>query len=488
LNQLNSSLSSQPSLSKKRQRLTLINVCLGQFMSALDSRSVIVALPTLSIYFNSSMAIVQWIPLAYQLTVIGFVLSLARLGDMLGRKKIYSLGFLLLALGAASCGLSTGLWQIIAFRVLAGIGGAMVLANGRSIVSTVYAQQERGRALGLASMAFHLGYITGPSLGGFLIDTVGWRWIFFANLPVALAAALMSWKVLSETTGNSGKYSADSMGMVTLFVTVVALILGLQQIAKPGLSASATIAFFVSAIFFGLLLHFERKSSAPLLDLKLFRVRVLATGVLSHFFVVISHSATFFLLPFYLQGILHFSPTQVGVTIIFFSLVIVFLAPVGGWLGDRLGSRLLCTAGSALTLTSMLGLSRLDADAGYADVVIPLMILGFGWALFQAPNLSAIFSAVESRHIGAVSGISLTSANIANAVGVALASVLFLRWLNHYGLSGSVLPPYTQWSETSDIFLKAFQNSWLFIAALTVIAVITSAMRGVDKRPGNGTH
>src|ERR1043166_6753931 len=123
LNQLNSSLSSQASLSKRRQRLTLINVCLGQFMSALDSRSVIVALPTLSIYFNSSMAVVQWIPLAYQLTVIGFVLSLARLGDLVCRKKIYSLGFLLLAVGAALCGLSTGLWQIIAFRVLAGMGG-----------------------------------------------------------------------------------------------------------------------------------------------------------------------------------------------------------------------------------------------------------------------------------------------------------------------------------------------------------------------------
>ena len=138
----------------KLQRRALVNICLGQFMSALDSRSVIVALPTLSIYFNSSMTAVQWIPLAYQLAIIGFVLSLARLGDRVGRKKIYAVGFLLLAFGSACSGMSTALWQIIAFRVLAGVGGAMVLANGRALVSTLYAQQERGRALGYPPWPF----------------------------------------------------------------------------------------------------------------------------------------------------------------------------------------------------------------------------------------------------------------------------------------------------------------------------------------------
>ena len=477
----------QPTFSPKLQRLALINVCLGQFMTALDSRSVIVALPTISIYFDTSLAVVQWIPLAYQLTIIGLVLSLARLGDMLGRKKIYGLGFLLLALGAACCGLSNSLWLLVAFRVLAGIGGAMVLANGRAVVSTLYAHEGRGRALGMTSMAFHLGYITGPSLGGFLIDSVGWRWIFFISLPVALAAAFMAWKVLPETVSDRREYSIDPLGMVTLLLTVVSLILGLQQVAKSGVGLAATVAFLASAICLGLLLHVERKVQAPLLDLSLFRVRMLTAGIVSHFFVVISHSSTFFLLPFYLQGILHFTPTQVGVTIIFFSLVIVFLAPVGGWLGDRLGSRLLCTLGSIMTVISMLAFSRLGADAGHVGVIIPLMILGLGWSLFQSPNLSAVFSAVEARHVGAVSGMSLTAANIANAVGVAVASVLFLRWLNYYGLSGSDLPVYTQWAQTPEVFIKAFQSSWLVIAGLTAIAVVTSVSRGADKRTQSGS-
>lgn len=346
----------QPNLSTKLQRLALANVCLGQFLSALDSRSVNVALPTISLYFETSLAAVQWIPLAYQLTIVGLVLSMARLGDKLGRKKIYALGFVLLGVGSASCGLSPQLWQIICFRVIEAIGGALVLANGRAIASALYANEGRGRALGMMSMSFHLGYITGPSVGGFLVDTVGWRWIFFMNMPVALAAAAMAWKILPETVTEKRDYSLDPIGVITLLTTVVALILGLQEIGRSGFGWLPALAGAVSVGSFSLLMYFQRRDAAPLLDLSLFKIRLLSAGMLSHFFVSLSHTSTFFLLPFYLQGILHYTPTQVGLTVIFFSLVIVVLAPIGGWLADRLGSRMLCTVGSVLTTAAMIGL------------------------------------------------------------------------------------------------------------------------------------
>jgi EmrB/QacA subfamily drug resistance transporter len=435
----------QPEITPRLQRLALINVCLGQFMSALDSRSVNVALPTLSAYFDVSMAYVQWVPLAYQLTLVGLVLSMARLGDKLGRKKIYALGFVLLGGGSAACGLSPQLWQIIMFRVVEAIGGALVLANGRAIASALYAKEGRGRALGMMSMSFHLGYITGPSLGGFLVDTIGWRWIFFMNMPVAIAASAMAWKILPESVTEKRDYSLDPIGMITLLLTIVSLIVGLQQVARAGFSLFSLSLFLASATFLFLLLHFERKSAAPLLDLSLFKVRLLTAGILSHFFVSISHTSTFFLLPFYLQGILRFTPTQVGITVICFSLVIVVLAPIGGWLADRLGSRMLCTVGSALTALAMIAFARLGANSTQVDIIIPLMVLGLGWSLFQSPNLSGMFNAVDSRYVGAVSGLSLTSANIANAMGVAVGSVLFLRWLRFHGLTDSAVPPYTEW-------------------------------------------
>ncbi|MBI2180265.1 MAG: MFS transporter [Deltaproteobacteria bacterium] len=477
----------QPTIPPRIQRLALVNVCLGQFMSAVDSRSVNVALPTLSVHFSASMAVVQWIPLAYQLTIVGLVLSMARLGDMVGRKQIYTLGFVLLGFGALFCGFSAELWQIIFFRVVEAVGGALVLANGRTIASALYAEEGRGRALGMMSMSFHLGYIVGPSVGGFLVDTVGWRWIFFMNLPVAAAAGYMAWKILPETVTEKRDYSIDPIGMMTLLVTVVALIIGLQATARSGLGPLPVAAFFASALSFALLLHFERREPVPLLEFSLFKVRLLTAGILTHFFVTLSHASTFFLLPFYLQGILNYSPTQVGVTIIFFSLVIVILAPIGGWLGDQLGSRMLCTAGSALTVLSMFGFAQLDAGAGSMAVMAPLMTLGLGWALYQAPNLSGMFNAAGPRYLGAVSGLSLTAANIGNAMGVAIGSVLFLRWLNYYGIAGSAVPPYPQWMENSAVFINAFQNSWLVIAALAAVAILTSAMRGADKR-GKGVN
>jgi EmrB/QacA subfamily drug resistance transporter len=473
------------SVTPRLQRLALINVCLGQFMSALDSRSVNVALPSLSVHFDVSLAVVQWIPLAYQLTIVGLVLSMARLGDKLGRKKIYTLGFVLLGAGSAACGLSAELWQIIVFRVIEAIGGALVLANGRAIASALYAREGRGRALGMMSMSFHLGFITGPSVGGFLLDTVGWRWIFFMNLPVAAAASYMAWKILPETVTDKREFSIDFMGTITLLLTVVPLVVGLQQIAKDGFGSAALAAVAIALVSFCLLLHCERKNPAPLLDLSLFRIRLLTAAILSHFFVSLSHTSTFFLLPFYLQGILRYSPTQVGLTIIFFSLVIVVLAPVGGWLADRLGSRMLCTVGSLLTALSMAGFARLGADSGRIEVMAPLMLLGLGWALFQSPNLSGMFNAVEARYTGAVSGLSLTSANIANAMGVAVGSVLFLRWLNFYGMESSSVPLYTEWANAPEIFIRAFQSSWTVIAALAAIAIVTSAMRGEDRRGSN---
>jgi MFS family permease len=287
-------------------------------MSALDSRSVNVALPTLSVFFNVSLAVVQWVPLAYQLTIVGLVLSMARLGDMLGRKKIYAFGFLLLALGSACCGLSQALWQIIVFRVIEAVGGALILANGRAIASAVYAHEGRGRALGMMSMSFHLGFITGPSVGGFLVDTAGWRWIFFMNLPVAVAAGYMAWKILPETVSEKQAYGIDAAGTTSLLIMVVTLIVGLQQIAKSGVGLFALSAFVLSPLFCGLLYYIERRAPVPLLDLSLFKVRLLTAAVLSHFFVALSHTSTFFLLPFYLQGILGFTPTEVGVTIICF--------------------------------------------------------------------------------------------------------------------------------------------------------------------------
>jgi len=292
----------------------------------------------------------------------------------------------------------------------------------------------------------------------------------------------MSWKILPESAGDKGEATIDPVGMFSLLLVAISVILGLQQVTKSGFGSLPMILFLFAGLCFWLLLRVEARVSAPLLDLSLFKIRMLTAAVLSHFFVVITHASTFFLLPFFLQGILHISPTRVGLTMIFFSLVIVCLAPIGGWLGDKLGSRLLCTLGSVLTALSMVGFARLNGESTQFTVMLSLMLLGLGWSCFQSPNLSAMFNAAGPRHVGSVSGLSLTSANVGNAMGVAVGSLLFLRWLNYYGLEGAVVPPYTEWGASPEMFIKSFQNAWLVIAALGSVAIITSAMRGRERK------
>jgi EmrB/QacA subfamily drug resistance transporter len=460
------------------QWLVLANVCLGQFIGAVDARSVNVALPTLSVYFGTSMEVVQWIPLAYQLTVVGLVLSLGRLGDAVGRKKIYNSGFVIFMAGSALCGFATGVLPMIFFRVLEGVGGAMILANGRAIASAVFGSANRGKALGITSMAFHMGYIVGPSFGGFLIDTLGWRWIFFVNLPFALSGAVMAWKVLPESVGKKGAYSIDPLGMATLLLSVVFLVVGLHQATRSGFELKTASLLLLSALSLTLFIFFERRTAAPLIELDLFRRRAFSAALVSQALISLSQTATFLLLPFYLQGILSFSPTQVGLTIIFYSVVIVFMAPIGGSLSDRLGSRVLCTAGCTCTFISILSLVRLQATSAQWEVMLPLAGMGLGWSLFASPNLSALFGSVTSERLGAVSGAAVTAANTANAVGIALASLLFSRWLDYYGVPAASAATYQGWLKNPAPYVSAFQNSWAIVAAFALVAVAMSAVRG----------
>lgn len=469
---------SETELSAAARRLILINVCLAQFMGAVDARSLNVALPTLSTEFGATMAVIQWVPIAYQLTLIGLVLSLGRLGDVAGRKKIYNLGFMIFFAGSALCGFATGVVPMVLFQILEGIGGAMILANGRAIVTAVFPGGSRGRALGITSTAFHMGYIVGPSLAGFLIDSLGWRWIFFVNLPVILAGAIMSSKVIPDTVKAKRGYSVDFPGAVTLLAAVSALVLGLNREAHFGFDRSTGALLLLAAALLALFIFIERRADEPLLDLGLFKERSFAAGIMALALVSLAQTSTFFLLPFYLQGLLGLTPTEMGVTLIFYSVVIVFLAPVGGSLSDRFGPWLLCIAGCFGTFVGVLAMARFGLESGRVGVIVPLMIMGLGWSLFASPNLSALFSSVTPDRFGAVGGMTVTTATIANAIGVSLGSMLFARWLEWGGAPAAV--DYKEWSRAPAAYLAAFQHSWLIIAGFALLALVISA---IGKKP-----
>ncbi|HTF91463.1 MAG TPA: DHA2 family efflux MFS transporter permease subunit, partial [Verrucomicrobiae bacterium] len=357
---------------QRRLRWILLNVCVGQFIVGLDQRALLVALPTLTHTFNTSLTTIQWVLLIYDLTLIGLVITVGRLGDLFGRRRFYTSGFLLFVVSSALCGAAQSAAQIILFRALQAVGGAMISANGRAVASIAFPSSERGKAMGVSSMAFHVGFLTGPTLGGFLIDTLGWRWIFFINLPVGIWGASLAWKLLEESRERVERISIDFPGAILLMMTCSLLIYGMNQLPHVGWhdpTVLRPLGLFVVAL--ALFIFVELRSPMPILSFALFKNRLFTASMFSLFFITSTQSAIGFLMPFYLQNILHFTPTQMGWIIVANSVVIVMVAPLAGWLSDRLGSRLLCTFGSALIVIGQFFVASLSVDSSILRIILP---------------------------------------------------------------------------------------------------------------------
>src|SRR6266403_4129686 len=360
------SMESEDRIVKSRDHgtLLLINVCVGQFIVGLDQRALLVALPTLSHIFNTSLTTIQWVLLIYDLTLIGLVITFGRLGDLFGRRRFYASGFLIFVLSSALCGAAQSASQIIAFRGLQAMGGAMISANGRAVASVALPPGERGKAMGFASMAFHIGFLTGPTLGGFLIDTIGWRWIFFLNLPIGIWGAYLALRLLEESKEEVKGVSVDFPGAILLMLTCSLFIFAMNEMPHVGWRdplVSGTL--ILSAVALALFVFVELRSAMPILSFSLFRIRLFTASMFSLFFITSTQSAISFLMPFYLQDVLRFSPTQMGWIIIANSAVIVLVVPIAFYITDRMGLRLPCTIGSAIIVIGQYFIASLSIDA-----------------------------------------------------------------------------------------------------------------------------
>jgi EmrB/QacA subfamily drug resistance transporter len=464
---------------KKRHTLILLNVCVGQFIVGLDQRALLVALPTLTHTFNTSLTTIQWVLLIYDLLLIGTVITLGRLGDLFGRRRFYAAGFLVFVLSSALCGAAQSAWQIILFRGLQAIGGAMISANGRAVASVAFPASERGKAMGFASMAFHVGFLTGPTLGGVLIDTIGWRWIFYLNLPVGIWGAYLAWKLLEESREDVKVTSVDFPGAILLMATYSLFLYAMNQLPHVGWRDSSVVIVLILSMLAGALFVFvELRSRMPILSFSLFRNRLFTASMLSLFFITSTQSAISFLMPFYLQNILHFSPTHMGWILIANSVIIVMVVPIAGWLSDRMGSRLLCTAGSTLIVIGQFLIASLEVDSSIPRIIFPLLLIGLGWAIFNSPNQSAILGSVPRDKVGTASGMNTTAARTGGAMGVALSATLFTYGLTSAGLTRAQVESPQSWGDAPETFVRSFNHTVHLVNLFTLLAVFFSAVRG----------
>jgi len=475
-----------PSVSREQRRhsrLVLYQVSLGLVLVAINHRAIQVALPTLTHVFHTDLSFIQWVLLVYDLAVIGLVLTLGRLGDLFGRKWIYVNGFWLFVASSVLCGIAQSPAQLIAFRVLQGIAGAMIMANGRALVTVNSPPSERGKALGITSMAFHVGYITGPTLGGFVIDAAGWRWIFLLTVPIGVLCAWFGRRVLRERAATGEHIKVDFAGAAYLLLTNVGFIYALNQLPHRGARDALVITLFgVAALSFFLFRRAEQRAETPILSLSLFANRLFTAANLSLFFLTASQSAISVLIPFYLQNLMGFTPTQMGWILIGGSVVIIFVAPIAGRLSDRFGSRILCSLGAALMISGQYLIGSLTLQSTLFQMILPQLLIGLGWALFNSPNQSAIMSTVSRDKVGAASGMTLTTARIGGAIGIALSGAIMTHALGSSGLTPAQIESPASWTASPGIFLRAFSFTVHLLNAVAVLAVVCSAMRGSRSR------
>ncbi|MCX9083545.1 MAG: MFS transporter [Candidatus Methanoperedens sp.] len=443
-------------------------VWIGIFMATLDGSIVNVALPTLTNFFKTDITTIEWVVMAYLLTITSLLLSLGRISDMIGRKIIFAGGLAVFTIGSGLCAFSTTELQLILFRIFQGIGAAMLMATGIAIITHAFPPRERGKAMGLIGTVVSIGSMTGPVLGGFLIEKVGWQSIFLINIPVGIVGTIMALKVLHTDEKTKGQ-SFDIPGALTLFIGLVSLLLALSEGQDKGWGSSFIISLFaLSLFFFALFVNIEMKAKQPVLDLRHFRDRQFAAANISALISFMAMFSIILLMPFMLQDELNYSPQKMGLVFMAVPLVMSVVSPLSGWLSDRTNSHVLSSIGIGVATLSIFSLGYLNGESSFTDVTLRLSLLGLGMGLFQPPNNSIIMGSLPKEQLGIAAGIMGTMRNMGMVIGVAVSGAIFS---NRYAFYGN----------TGNSFLPAFHDTFVVSAIICGMAVLVSLVRTSPK-------
>lgn len=444
-------------------------VWIGIFMATLDGSIVNVALPTLTEFFNTDITTIEWVVMAYLLTITSLLLSLGRISDMVGRKIIFTGGLLLFTIGSGLCALSTTEHELILYRVIQGVGAAMLMATGVAIITHAFPPRERGKAMGLIGTVVSIGSLTGPVIGGVLIQNVGWQSIFYVNIPVGIFGTVMALKVLQKDENNNKDQTFDILGGLTLFISLVSLLLALSEGQEKGWDSGFIRSLFLSSmVFFIIFLLVETRTKQPVINLHHFRNRQFASANISALISFIAMFSVILLMPFYLQNELGFSTQKMGIVFTAVPLVMSVISPISGWLSDRTNSYFLSSIGIGIGSLSILSLGFLTADSSFTDVALRLSFLGLGMGLFQPPNNSIIMGSLPKEQLGIAAGVMGTMRNMGMVIGVAVSGAVFS---NRYVYYGNI--------ETS--FMPAFRDALIVSAIICAIAVLISLVRSKSK-------
>jgi EmrB/QacA subfamily drug resistance transporter len=459
----------------------LANAALGSFLAGTASRIFAVSLPTIASSLETTIVGISWAVIAYQISQVSLSLVFGRIGDIYGRQTMFSFGLVVSAIGALLCGLSQNVSQLIFFRLFHGIGASMTQSQARALAMDSLPKESSGKAQGFMTTAFHSGVLVGPSVGGFIIDYVHWRAVFFFLVPIAAAGIVLA--VINHKKGNmparplaaAARGEIDYLGavlLVTATVTLMAIVDYRIMETVTGMVRVGLVAGFI--VVFISFLYRESSTPSPILDLTLFRIRMFTLSSLSLLLVGVAQVMIGFVLPFYLQDILHLSPSFMGVLFISAPIFTVTLSPFVGWVTDKVGSRLPATVGLCfLVIGAFLG-GFLRVESHWTFAVAVLAFWGLAMALFYPPNHTAMISSVPDQHRGVATGAIYVMFGLGTTFGVSLSTLLLTAAFRYYSGDATATPT----AANALVFVKSMNFSFLMSGIMGLVAMLCSAMRG----------
>ena len=393
-------------------------------MAILDANIVLIALPTISADLHASPFESVWIIMGYILINASLLLTFGRLSDIFGRVKLYNIGFALFTAGSGLCSIAPNGISLVVFRLVQGAGGALIFANAAALLTDVFPTTERGRALGLNQVAGTFGSVLGLALGGILAGSfLGWRSIFWINIPVGTFATAWAYFKLKETSQPRRGEKLDPVGNVLFAAGLSASLLGLMLGALVGWSPLFLGFIFAGVSCVAAFAFVETRVKFPMMDLSLFRIRAFAAGMGANLLASMARGGVSLVLVFYFQGVLLLDAFTAGLQLIPFSVAFVTFGPLSGYLSDRYGSREFATAGVLLVSAALFWFGLFPFQNFY-QWIGPMLLAGAGAGMFVAPNIASIMNATPTPRRGVASGMSSTLINAGFLLSLGISFVV----------------------------------------------------------------
>ena len=464
----------------------LTNTTLGVLMSSLDTNIVLITLPTIARQLpGTSLLDLIWILIGYQLITAAILVSFGRLADMFGRVKLYNLGFIIFTAGSALCSISFSSVELIFFRMIQGVGAAFLFSNSAAIITDAFPISERGKALGINQVAIVFGAAMGLVFGGFLVSLLGWRSIFWVNIPIGIFASLWSHFKLKELAIIEKGQRIDLTGNFT-FAGGLALILVAITVyslgSLSGLYALIMILFGLTLIIFFVIV--EIRTRYPMFNMSLFKVKAFSYGSLALLLNALANGAVTIVLVFYLQGpTMRLTPLVAGIFLVPMSASLAVIGPISGILSDRYGQRFFAVLGLVTSIIGFALLSRIGDTITFTQLLLPLIFVGVGMGFFASPNRSGIMSGSPPRYRGVASGMSATMNNVGRTFSTGIAFLVIaigtpLTQLKSIFV-GSAVQSNAPW--VAD-FISSIHYVYIIGIVMLVAAIIPSVLIKKDDR------